>query len=45
VKQLGEVDHGECIVLILTGTLVDDTPIEGEDVVLIIKKGKKKRKK
>jgi len=42
VKQLGEVDHDECLVLTLTGARVDGTPIEGEDVVRIIKRKKKK---
>lgn len=40
VRQLGEVEDGEYLVLTLTGTLDDGTPIEGEDVVRIIKKGK-----
>ncbi len=44
VEALGEVDDGEVIVLSLTGNLLEEdggTPIEGEDVVIILKKGKK----
>ena len=41
VPAIGEdVVDGEVIVLTLTGNLLDGTPIEGEDVVIILKKGK-----
>ncbi len=40
VELLGEVDDGDVIVLVITGQLRDGTPIKGEDVVWIIKKGK-----
>ena len=41
VKALGEVTDGEEWVLILTGALYDETPIEGADCILVIsKKGK-----
>ncbi len=33
------VEDGECIVFQITGTLNDGTPIAGQDVVLILKKG------
>ena len=35
VAALGAVTDGECRVVKLTGNLVDGTPIEGEDVVII----------
>jgi hypothetical protein len=41
VAALGEVEDGECRVLTLTGNLREEyagTPIEGEDVVLILNK-------
>jgi uncharacterized repeat protein (TIGR01451 family) len=38
VGTLGDVEDRECRVLKLTGTLIDGTPIVGEDVVLILKK-------
>ena len=41
VEVLGEVSDGDCLVLKLTGVQYDGTPIEGEDVVVILKKGKK----
>jgi hypothetical protein len=44
VAALGEVDDGEVRVLQLTGNLKEaygGTPIVGEDVVIILKKGKK----
>jgi hypothetical protein len=44
VEAIGEVDHGQCLVLTLTGNLkeeFDGTDIMGEDVVRIIKKGRK----
>jgi hypothetical protein len=40
VDALGEVEDGDEIVLELTGELYDGTPIIGEDVVIILKKGK-----
>jgi len=40
VEALGDVGDGACLVLDLTGNTTDDTPIVGEDVVLIKKKGK-----
>ncbi len=40
VGALGEVTDGECLVLKLAGEKNDDTSFEGEDVVLILKKGK-----
>lgn len=44
IEELGEVDDGDVVVLLLTGNLLEEdggTPIEGEDVVIILKKGKK----
>ena len=44
VEALGEVNDREVIALVLTGNLYDEyggTPIVGEDVVIILKKGKK----
>ncbi len=35
VEVLGEVDHGDELVLELTGVLSDETPIEGSDCVII----------
>ena len=40
IAALGLVDDGDCLVLKLTWELFDGTPLEGEDVVLILKKGK-----
>ena len=43
VKALGGwdgVSDGQCVILGLTGVLYDGTPIAGQDVVLILKKGK-----
>ncbi len=43
VSAIGPVNDGQIVVLTLTGNLYDDyggTPIEGIDVVLILKKGK-----
>lgn len=40
VEALGEVEDSQEIELTLIGELVDGTPIEGTDCVLIIKKGK-----
>ncbi len=51
VKTLGKVKDGECLTLQLTGNLLDGTAIVGEDVVVILKKGRpwfkkyKKKKK
>ncbi len=39
VAALGPVTDGEVRVLKLTGTLLDGTPIVGEDVVVILEKG------
>ena len=41
VAAIEPVTDGQCVVLKLTGNLVDGTPITGEDVVRILKKGKK----
>lgn len=41
VAALGDVNDGDVVVLELTGDLYDGTPIKGEDVVAILKKGKK----
>ena len=35
-----DIEDGECVALTLTGSLVNDTPIKGEDSVLILRKGK-----
>ena len=43
IEAIGEVNDGDCLVLTLTGNLFEEfggTPIVGEDVVLILKKGK-----
>lgn len=40
VTALGPVNDGDVLVLHLTGTLRNGTPVTGEDVVTIIKKGK-----
>jgi hypothetical protein len=43
VAALGEVEDGDCLVLQLTGNMMEDyggTPLVGEDVVWIKKKGK-----
>jgi len=40
VATMGDVQDGEVRTLTLTGTLVDGTPIQGEDVVMIKKPGK-----
>ena len=40
IAALGDVDDGDCRVVQLTGTLVDGTPIVGEDVVLILERGR-----
>jgi hypothetical protein len=44
VAALGEVNDGDCIVVTVTGNLLEEfggTPVRGEDVVLILEKGKK----
>ena len=41
VQVLREVEDGDEFLFTLTGELADETEIEGEDVVLILKKGKK----
>jgi hypothetical protein len=38
---IGDVSDGEVLVLTLTGYTMDDIPIVGEDVVVILKKSKK----
>ena len=38
ITALGEVEDGQCRTLTLTGELYDGTPIEGEDVILILGK-------
>jgi hypothetical protein len=44
VRAIGKVNHGEEVVLTITGTLVDQiTEFEGTDSVKIIKKGKKNK--
>jgi len=51
VDALGEVEDRECLTLQLTGNLLDGTAMVGEDVVVILKKGRpwfkkyKKKKK
>ena len=40
IEAIGEVQDGDYVVLTLTGSLKDGTPIEGTDCVMIIKKGK-----
>jgi streptogramin lyase len=40
VAALGEVSEGNVLVLQLTGTLLDANPFVGEDVVVVLKKGK-----
>jgi len=40
VSALGEVADGDELVLTLTGELSDGTPIEGEDCIIILSKGK-----
>ncbi len=40
VAALGAVNDGDVLVLILTGELLDGTPIEGQDVVWIKQKSK-----
>ena len=41
VAAMGSVEDGQCLTLKLTGTLLDGTPIYGEDVVIVKKKGGK----
>ena len=40
VAALGEINDGDCMPLMITGELFDGTPIEGSDLVVILKKGK-----
>jgi hypothetical protein len=43
IAAFGYVEDGECLTLHLTGKLKDEfggTPVVGEDVILILKKGK-----
>jgi len=40
VAVIGDVQDGEVVPLTLLGTLFDGTPIQGQDVVMILKKGK-----
>jgi hypothetical protein len=42
VAAIGEVIDGECLILRITGSLLDGTTIEGDDVVIIKKKGNQK---
>ncbi len=44
VSALGELADGDELVLTLTGELSDGTPIEGEDCIIILSKGKGKNK-
>jgi hypothetical protein len=41
ITALGGVDVGDHFELILTGRLNNETPIEGQDCMDIVKKGKK----
>jgi len=41
LSALDEVNVGDSFVLTLTGSLNDGTPIEGQDCIVIVKKGKK----
>jgi WD40 repeat protein len=45
VTAIGSVSNGDCLLLELTGALLDGTVIYGDDVVRIIKKKKKKHSK
>jgi hypothetical protein len=45
VEALGDVQDGEEVVLTLTGLLKDGTEIKGEDILIILKKGKEKKGK
>ena len=40
VSAIGTVDDGDEVILTMTGNLMDGTPIEGEDCIRIINKGK-----
>ena len=44
VAALGDVNDGDSVTVTLNGNLIDGTEIEGEDTVLILKKGKKGKK-
>jgi hypothetical protein len=41
IATLGPVNYGNEIVLALTAQLVDGTPIEDQDCIVILDKGKK----
>jgi Lectin C-type domain len=43
VVALGDVEDGDCLALALEGQVLDGMPIVGEDVVVILKKGKGKK--
>lgn len=40
IVTISAISDGECVVLTLSGRLIDGTPIKGEDSVVILKKGK-----
>lgn len=40
MAALGDINDGDCMLLTITGELFDGTPIEGSDLVVILKKGK-----
>jgi len=40
VAALGDVNDGDVLVVNLSGKLLDGTPIQGQDVMLILEKGK-----
>jgi hypothetical protein len=42
IKAIGELNHGDEVVLIMTGSLEDGTQFEAEDSVKIIKKIRKR---
>jgi hypothetical protein len=42
VDAIGEVEDGDTVVLTLTGELIDGTPIDGRDCIVILEKGKEK---
>ena len=45
VVELRDVEDGEKVVLTLTGVLKDGTVIKGEDILIILRKGKEKKGK
>jgi len=45
IEAVGSVEDRECVVLKLTGNLNDGTSIEGEDVMVILKKPNAENKK